>query len=67
VETRGRDDQGEEEYERWAEGMPSEHAVAIAVEITIDRHKEEKSLPSKTETLDEGQRTKRDHILSMGN
>jgi predicted PurR-regulated permease PerM len=45
VETRERDDRGEEEYERRAEGMPAEQAAAIAVEISTDRHKEEKSLP----------------------
>jgi len=42
VETRERDDRGEEEYERRAEGMPAGQAAAIAVEITTDRHKEEK-------------------------
>lgn len=41
VETRERDDRGEEEYERRAEGMPAEQSAAIAVEITTDRHKEE--------------------------
>jgi predicted PurR-regulated permease PerM len=44
-----RDDRGEEEYERRAEGMPAELAAAIAVEISSDRHKEENSLPSKTD------------------
>jgi putative heme transporter len=39
VETRERDDRGEEEYERRAEGMPAEQAAAIAVEISTDRHK----------------------------
>jgi predicted PurR-regulated permease PerM len=48
VETRERDDRGEEEYERRAEGMPAEQAAAIAVEISTDRHKEENSLPTKT-------------------
>jgi hypothetical protein len=48
VETRERDDRGEEEYERRAEGMPAEQAAAIAVEISTDRHKEENSLPVKT-------------------
>ena len=43
VEIRERDDRGEEEYERRAEGMPAEQAAAIAVEISTDRHKEEKS------------------------
>jgi predicted PurR-regulated permease PerM len=41
VEIRERDDRGEEEYERRAEGMPAEQAAAIAVEISTDRHKEE--------------------------
>jgi predicted PurR-regulated permease PerM len=43
VEIRERDDRGEEEYERRAEGMPAEQAAAIAVEISSDRHKEENS------------------------
>jgi len=47
VETKERDDRGEEEYERRAEGMPAEQAAAIAVEISADRHKEENSLPTK--------------------
>ncbi|MFZ3208541.1 MAG: AI-2E family transporter [Geobacteraceae bacterium] len=49
VETRERDDRGEEEYERRAEGMPAEQSAAIAVEISTDRHKEESSLPTKTD------------------
>jgi predicted PurR-regulated permease PerM len=49
VEIRERDDRGEEEYERRAEGMPAEQAAAIAVEISTDRHKEENSLPAKTD------------------
>ncbi|MBC8018761.1 MAG: AI-2E family transporter [Verrucomicrobia bacterium] len=52
VEIRERDDRGEEEYERRAEGMPAEQAAAIAVEISTDRHKEEKSLPTKTDEPD---------------
>jgi len=48
VEIRKRDDRGEEEYERRAEGMPAEQAAAIAVEISTDRHNQEKSLPLKT-------------------
>jgi len=48
VEIRERDDRGEEEYERRAEGMPAEQAAAIAVEISSDRHMEENSLPTKT-------------------
>ena len=47
VETKERDDRGEEEYGRRAEGMPAEQAAAIAVEISADRHKEENSLPTK--------------------
>ena len=49
VEIRERDDRGEEEYERRAEGMPAEQAAAIAVEISADRHKEKNSLPTKTD------------------
>jgi predicted PurR-regulated permease PerM len=41
VEIRERDDRGEEEYERRAEGMPAEQAAAIAVEISADRLKED--------------------------
>ena len=37
IETRERDDQGEKEYERRAEGMPAEQAAAIAVAISADR------------------------------
>jgi putative heme transporter len=42
VEIRERDERGEEDYERRAEGMPAEQAAAIAVEISTDRQKEEK-------------------------
>ena len=49
VEIRERDDWGEEEYERRAEGMPAEQAAAIAVEISTERHKEENSVPAKTD------------------
>jgi hypothetical protein len=49
VEIRERDDRGEEEYERRAEGMPAEQAASIAVEISSDRHKEESSPPTKTD------------------
>jgi predicted PurR-regulated permease PerM len=49
VETKERDDRGEEEYERRAEGMPAEQSAAIAVQISADRHKEENSLPTKTD------------------
>jgi predicted PurR-regulated permease PerM len=41
MEIRERDDRGEEEYERRAEGMPAEQAAAIAVEISTERHNEE--------------------------
>ena len=46
VEIRERDDRGEAEYERRAEGMPAEQAAAIAVEISTERHNEENSLPA---------------------
>jgi predicted PurR-regulated permease PerM len=49
VVIRALDDRGEEEYERRAEGMPAKQAAAIAVEIAADRHKEENSLPAKTD------------------
>ncbi|MEE9913215.1 MAG: AI-2E family transporter [Deltaproteobacteria bacterium] len=48
AEIKERDERGEEEYERRAEGMPAKQAAAIAVEISADRHKEEKCLPVKT-------------------
>ena len=54
AETKVRDDLAEGEYERRAEGMPAEHAAAIAVEISTDRHKEENRLPSKTEAPEDG-------------
>jgi hypothetical protein len=44
VENRERDDRGEEEYERRAEGMPAEQAAAIAVEISTDRNRGKNSL-----------------------
>lgn len=50
MEIKERDDRGEEEYVRRAEGMPAEQAAAIAVEITTDRLKEEISLSTKTNT-----------------
>ena len=43
LEIRERDDRGEAEYERRAEGMPAELAAAIAVEISTERHNEENS------------------------
>ena len=45
IETRERDDRGEKEYERRAEGMPAEQAAAIAVEISVDRQREENGPP----------------------
>ena len=50
VEIRERDDRGEEEYERRAEGMPAEQAAAIAVEISTDRQKEDSKTESPTDT-----------------
>jgi predicted PurR-regulated permease PerM len=49
VKIRERDDRGEEEYERRAEGMPAGQAAAIAVEITTDRQKEENNMPTKSD------------------
>jgi hypothetical protein len=49
VEIRERDDRGEEEYERRAEGMPAEQAAAIAVEISADRHREDNDQTAKTD------------------
>jgi putative heme transporter len=46
LEIRERDDRGEAEYERRAEGMPAGQAAAIAVEISADRHNEENSPPA---------------------
>jgi hypothetical protein len=48
VATRERDDRGEAEYERRAEGMTAEHAAAIAVAMTADRRREENSPPTET-------------------
>ena len=56
VEIRERDDRGEAEYERRAEGMPAEQAAAIAVEISTDRHKEENSIPPLSEEPGGGER-----------
>ena len=49
VETRERDNRGEEEYEHRTEGMPAAQAAAIAVEISADRQSEESSSPPKTD------------------
>ena len=35
------DERAEQEYERRTEGVPAEQAAAIAVEISVDRRKEE--------------------------
>ena len=48
VEIKERDDRGEQEYERRAEGMPAEQAAAIAVEISAERREDEHSHPMKT-------------------
>jgi predicted PurR-regulated permease PerM len=48
VVTRARDDRGEEEYQRRAEGMSAKEAAAIAVEISADRRREDNSPPSET-------------------
>jgi putative heme transporter len=47
---RERDDRGEEEYERRAEGMPAEQTAAIAVEITADRQSEENGPQARPDT-----------------
>ncbi len=53
VEIKERDDRGELEYERRAEGMPAEQAAAIAVEISAERREDEHSHPMKTgESMD---------------
>jgi predicted PurR-regulated permease PerM len=57
VEIKERDDRGEEEYERRAEGMPAEQAAAIAVQITAERQKEENSLPAVTDDFDTSSRS----------
>jgi len=41
---RARDELEEEEYERRTEGVAAEQAAAIAVEISVDRRKEENRL-----------------------
>ena len=41
TEVRARDDLAEEEYERRTEGVAAEQAAAIAVEISVDRKKDE--------------------------
>lgn len=52
LEIRERDDRGEEEYERRAEGLSAGQAAAIAVEITTDRHNEETGLAEKSAETD---------------
>jgi len=49
VAIRKRDDRGEGEYKRRAEGMPAEQAAAIAIEISTDRNKEERSLSTRAD------------------
>jgi predicted PurR-regulated permease PerM len=49
IDIRERDDRGEEEYERRAEGMPAGQAAAIAVEISAERHNEERVLAEKSD------------------
>jgi predicted PurR-regulated permease PerM len=46
VVLRARDDLAEEEYERRTEGVAAQEAAAIAVEISVDRRKEERSPPA---------------------
>ena len=48
MDIRERDNRGEEEYERRAEGLTAGQAAAIAVEISIDRHNEETVLAAKS-------------------
>ena len=45
AELRAKDELGEEEYERRTEGMRAEQAAAVAVEMSIDRKKEEEDAP----------------------
>lgn len=45
VVLRAQDDLAEEEYERRTEGVAAEQAAAIAVEISVDRRKEEHQAP----------------------
>ena len=52
LEIRERDDRGEEEYERRAEGLSAGQAAAIAVEITTERHNEETGLAEKSAGTD---------------
>jgi predicted PurR-regulated permease PerM len=65
VEIRERDDRGEEEYERRAEGMHAEQAAAIAVEITTDRHKEENSLPTKSDIVESDERGEAPNLTTV--
>jgi len=50
LEIRERDNRGEEEYERRAEGLPAEQAAAIAVEISTERLNEETVLAAQSDT-----------------
>jgi hypothetical protein len=51
AETRRRDDRGEAEYERRAEGLPAKQAAAIAVEISSAR-REEEARPAKADAAE---------------
>ncbi|MCX5795378.1 MAG: AI-2E family transporter [Elusimicrobia bacterium] len=53
VEQRVGDERSEDEYERRTEGVPAEQAAAIAVEISGDRRKEERSPPEAADASDE--------------
>lgn len=48
MDIRERDDRGEEEYERRAEGLTAGQSAAIAVEISTERHNEESGLAAKS-------------------
>ena len=45
-----RDDRGEREYERRTEGMGVEQAAAVAVQMTVDRKREETAAPAPMES-----------------
>ena len=48
------DERAEDEYERRTEGVPAEQAAAIAVEISDDRRKEERSPSEDKDVSDSG-------------
>jgi putative heme transporter len=54
VELMERDHLNEEEYVRRAEGMSAEMASQIALEISVDRQKEENTMPMKPDTPNPG-------------